>query len=405
MNACLERPCLNETLQILDILTNKNLLEEGLKIEYLENANVSPNIKLAILFRRYYGIYFIQDDEAWETPENLIRNIVTHKRKERFKKDKYWSIWKEEGYFFGFIEGFFHAQEGKNQLCKIRGRSISEDFLLPRFRQEILSHKFKIENQIDYFKTPAVFIERFETLEEFRLFLRVNKINRMVAKHANTNKGMHLNIYSSIKRIASDEALIEIFNEGVTNETALQIEKTLFQRNSPLTKKGLYAILSSFRGYGPKIAKMVMNLVFDIGIIAVDRRVLRSSIMLSLYELSPHYINKIVKKYNIQEDNKKEIAHKISSLSEKYSLLKTEEALNDIFQTSPFLSEADYLLFMYNGGEGWNFNFEAQELHGKGDMCRVGKCCFDKDGICLLRKKVQYKEYAEKSIVKVLRYN
>ena len=395
----------NSSFQVLDIISNPNLNEDFLKQTILEKEDQDPELKLAVLFRRYYGVYPLNENEENLEPSKLISHIVKYKRRKKFTEDRYWSIWKEEGYFFGFVEGFFHAQEGKNQLCKIRGRRLDEDFLLTPTRRNNITRKFNIINQIDYFKNPDIFVYRFQTLEEFRVFLRINKIERMVGRREGMQKGMHYNIYTAICEIAKDEALKEIFKNGVIDEETGKINNKFFDSNMPLTSNGLFSILSSFKGYGAKISKMVMNLVFDIKIVAVDRRVLRSSIILNLVNLSNTYISKVQNKFNLS-NNKKEIADKISALSEKYALSKTEEVLNTNLANSYFLSEADFLLFMYNGGDGWNFKDEMIKLDEKEEICRVGRCCFDEKGVCKLRRKFEYKEYdeSEASQVSVLRY-
>ena len=396
---------MNNYLKILDIITNPNLNEEFLKQNILEKSEEEGDLKLAVLFRRYYGIYELIEKEEQIHPKDMITKIVQHKREARFKDDKYWSIWKEGGYFFGFVEGFFHAQEGKNQLCKIVGRSLEEDFLLTQTRKNELKRKFGVEFQIEYFKNPDIFAFRFKNLEEFRVFLRINKIERMVGRKEGMQKGMHFNIYTAIIEIAGDEALKEIFKNGVINPETGQIDKKFFDSNLPLTKNGLFAVLSSFKGYGAKISKMVMNLVFDVKIIAVDRRVLRSALLLDLVKLTNAYTEKVKTKFDFKDEQKKQIIDKISSLSEKYALSKAEEVLNESFANSHFLSEADFLLFMYNGGDNWNFKQQIEELDKKEDICRVGKCCFDETGVCKLRRKFEYKEYGEeKSQISVLRY-
>lgn len=393
---------MNNSLKILDILTNKNLVDEFLRKEVLESKIENPEVKLAVLFRRYYGTFTLIDKENLE-PEQIIKKIIYFQRQKRFGEDKYWSIWREDGFFFGFIEGFFHAQEGKNQLCKIKGKPIRDDFLIPNFRKTDIMKKYKIENQIDYFKNPDVFVFRFETLEEFRVFLRVNKIERMVGKLANTKRGMHFNIYDSVNRVAKSEDLKQIFAEGVMNEAG-EIDRYLFESKTRITKNGIHAILGSFMGYGPKLVKMVMNLVFDIPIIAVDRRILRSAVMLSMVNLKEDYVARIKSKFEIEHSEMEKIAHKISSLSEKYALGKAEDRLNQTFLHSPFLSEADYLLFMYNGGAGWNFHENMKKLDAKGEMCRLGKCCYDDTGVCRLRRKVEYQEHSSSpSSVQILR--
>ena len=383
---------MNKTLRIFEILTKPNLLEEVLKEEILESDFEQHEVKLAVLFRRYYGNYSLSTEEEELPLEAMIQKIVKTKRKERFEKDKYWSIWKEDGLFFGFMEGFFHAQEGKNQLCKIRGKKIDNDFLIDKTRQWNLKNEFGIESQSDYFKSPDIFAFRFQTLEEFRVFLRIHKIERMVPKSIDVPKGMHLNIYQSAIAISKDTKLKKIFREGLVNSENGEIDKSFFDISAKLTKTGLYTILSSFRGYGPKISKMVMNLVFDVPIIAVDRRVLRSAIMLSLVELKDEYYEKIKNKFEMQSAGKKELADKISAISDLYALSNTETVLNEMFANSAFLSEADYLLFMYNGGDGWNFHEDVKKLDAAGEMCRLGKCCFDETGACLLRRKVEYAE-------------
>lgn len=385
---------MNNSLKILDIITNKNLDEDYLKLSILQNPAEHFAPKIAVLFRRYYGLYNLTtEDENENNPDILIKKIVKHKREKRFTENKYWSIWKEEGRFFGFIEGFFHAQEGKNQLCKIVGRKIDEDFLILKHEQRNLKETFNIENQIDYFKYPEVFAERFKTQEDLRVFLRINKIQRMVARRENA-KGMHYNIFSAAIEIAKDYNLKNIFKHGINGDVKF------FESKNKLEAEGLRLILSSFSGYGPKITKMVMNLVFDVPIVAVDRRVLKSAILLNLVQLNNVYIEKIKTKYGLENANFKQVTDKISSLSEKYPLTKTEEELNIMFHSSPFVSEADYLLFMYNGGDNWNF---AEE---ESDVCKVGKCMFDEKGICKLRKKVEYEESFEMpSQVAVLRYN
>ena len=397
--------CMNNSLKVLEVLTNPNLDEEFLKASVLQ-SDEHFNQKLAVLFRRYYGVYTLNKKEATIEPDVMIKKIVQHKREKRFEEDKYWSIWKEEGHFFGFIEGFFHAQEGKNQLCKVRGRKLNEDFLLTKSRQSELKLKFGIENQVQYFKNPDVFAFRFRTLEEFRVFLRINKIERMVGRREGMVKGMHYNIYEAGIAVAKDEALKQIFKEGVLNKETGEIEKKFFDSELKLTKNGLYAVLASFKGYGPKIAKMVLNLVFDVPIVAVDRRVLRSALALKLVALQPAYFTKIKFRHGMEGASEKELIDKISSLSEKYALEKTEEVLNVSFSNSAFLSEADYLLFMYNGGDGWNFKEDIKKLEEKSPVCRVGKCCFDEAGVCLLRRKFEYKEYTgEEAKVAVLRTN
>ena len=225
------------------------------------------------------------------------------------------------------------------------------------------------------------------------MFLRINKIQRMVARTENT-KGMHHNIFMAGTEIAKDYNLKNLFKHGVHSDIRF------FESKNKLDAEGLKLILSSFSGYGPKIAKMVMNLVFDVSIVAVDRRVLKSAICLNLVQLAPAYIQKVKEKHLLHNASFKEVADKISSLSESYALKKTEEELNLMFSHSHFISEADYLLFIYNGGDNWNFNTEE-----KGEeICRVGKCCFDKDGVCKLRKKVEYAEHEAPSQVAVLRY-
>lgn len=386
---------MNNSLKILDILTNKNLDEAFLRQTILENKTEDFSLKLAVLFRRYYGVYVLSEEEEIEEPEKIIKKIVSIKRTERFTQNKYWSIWKEEGRFFGFMEGFFHAQEGKNQLCKIRGRTIEDDFLITKHKQRHLKQTFQINNQIDYFKHPEVFAERFETQEDLRVFLRINKIQRMVARRENA-KGMHHNIFLAGSEIAKDYNLKNLFKHGIHNEVKF------FESTNKLDPEGLKLILSSFSGYGPKITKMVMNLVFDVFIVAVDRRVLKSAILLNLVQLAPAYINKIKEKFNLQNANEKEVADKISSLSEKYPLTKTEKELNFMLAGSYFISEADYLLFMYNGGDNWNFEKTIKE----DEICGVGKCCFDENGICKLRKKLEYEDNSDNpSSVSVLRYS
>lgn len=392
---------MNKDLKVLDILTNKNFIEDILKKHYLEEEHEDCELKLAVLFRRYYGVYNEDFNEKLLPPSQIIKNIIQFKRLERFTQNKYWSIWREEGLFFGFIEGFFHAQEGKNQLCKIKGRKIEEDFLLPNFRKLEIKKKFKIVDQIDYFKSPESFVFRFQDLEEFRIYLRVNKIDRMVARRENILKGMHFNIYKSVLEISKNEDLKQIFEGGLINPETGKIDKKFFDSEVALTQNGLYAVLSSFMGYGPKIAKMVMNLVFDVPIIAVDRRVLRSALMLSMFNLNAFYYDKIISKFNMQNCNKKQLIDKVSSLSERSILMKAENKLNTMFKNSYFLAEVDYLLFTYNGGEGWNLEYSKEE-----NLCRVGRCCFDEFGTCMLRKKVEFKDNAEeKTTIKTFRYN
>jgi hypothetical protein len=373
---------MNNLLKILEILTNPNLNEEDLRVNILKKED-NLDVKLAVLFRRFYGVFKLEDEFSTQ-PLEIISKIVQFKRRERFEKNKYWSIWKEEGFFFGFVEGFFHAQEGKNQLCKIRGQTIEEDILLTSNRKSEIKKKFGNISQLDYFKNPDIFVFRFRSLEEFRVFLRVNKIERMVGKREGMQKGMHFNIYVAICEIAKDEFLKEVFKNGVLNKDTGKIDAKFFDSKNCITKNGLYAILSSFKGYGPKISKMVMNLVFEVGIVAVDRRVLRSALVLKMVQLKEDYLEKIAKKFNLQ--NFDDIAYKTSSLSEKYALKTTEDILNRELYSSPFLLEADFLLFTYNGGEGWNFNKESFD----DDVCKVGRCLLDEEGVCKLRKKFQY---------------
>jgi hypothetical protein len=397
---------MNNSLKILEILTNPNLKDDFLHKSVLEDKEEHYDLKLATLFRRYYGAYILKEEESTIEPNKMIEKIVKTKREKRFTEDKYWSIWKEDGYFLGFVEGFFHAQEGKNQLCKIKGRTLEEDFLLTTARIYDLRQKYNIKYQIDYFKNPDIFVSRFQNLEEFRVFLRINKIERMVGRKEGMVKGMHYNIYTAIYEISKDEALKEIFKKGVLNKETGEIDKKFFNSEIPLTKNGLFAILSSFNGYGAKISKMVMNLVFDVKIVAVDRRVLRSAIILNLVLLSDFYLNKVKMRFKLEGANLKEVADRVSSLSEKYALTRTEEELNEKFENSPFLSEADFLLFMYNGGDGWNILEELAKIDSQQEICRVGKCCFDETGVCRLRRKFEYKEHSkEPSKISVLRYN
>jgi hypothetical protein len=373
---------MNNLLKILEILTNPHLKEDDLQKNILAKEE-HFDVKLAVLFRRFYGVFKMEEGECLE-PIKIIEKAVLQKRLERFTQNKYWSIWKEEGYFLGFVEGFFHAQEGKNQLCKIRGQNLEDDLLLTPLRKSELKKKFGDISQIDYFKNPDIFVFRFRTLEEFRVFLRVNKIERMVGKKEGMQKGMHYNIYTAICEIAKDEFLKEIFKNGVINKETGKIDTKFFDSKNPITKNGLFAILASFKGYGPKISKMVMNLVFDVWLVAVDRRVLRSSLTLKMVDLGNDYITKISTKFDLK--NPKEIADKIASLSEKYALKKAEEVLNKELSNSPFLSEVDFLLFMYNGGDGWNLPPKPLE----DEVCGVGRCLRDENGICKLRKKVSY---------------
>jgi hypothetical protein len=391
---------MNNYLQILNILTNINCNEDQLRqIIFDDDAQEEHELKFAILFRRYYGVYKMTTEEEIINPKEMIIKIVQFKRDERFAKNKYWSIWKENGYFFGFIEGFFHAQEGKNQLCKILGRKIEEDFLLNNLRRKEIQKKFNITDQIDYFKNPDIFVFRFKNLEEFRVFLRINKIQRMVAKKEGTQKGMHFNIYNAVLEISQDESLKAIFQDGILNKKTGELEKQFFESDTFLTTNGLLAILSSFKGYGAKISKMVMNLVFDIKIIAVDRRVLKSSITLNLIDLS-NYIQKIKNKFQLHNNNKKEIATKISSISDQSILNEADKMLNIKFSKSLFLSEIDFLLFMYNGGDNWNISQETKK-----EICEVGNCLLDEFGVCKLRKKIEYQEYkGENSEIEVFRY-
>jgi hypothetical protein len=202
------------------------------------------------------------------TQSNITPQNVLNFRKARFINDEYWAIWKKYGEFFGFLEGFFHKTDGTNQLYKIP------------------------ENEKFLFQFPQNIVDNFKSDKDLALYLQKHNIKRMV-------------------------------NENARNLILASTE--LYEANTILKPKNLEELMK-YRGYGRKIANMVMNVVFDIPRIAVDVRVFRAGVNLGL--LPKEFLN---------QHNK-----------DKFKI-KAEMILNEMFKDSKFLIEMDYLLFQEGG--------------------------------------------------------
>lgn len=154
----------------------------------------------------------------------VTKEVVLQKRSARFELDPYWKIWKEYGKCFAFLEGFFHKQNGQNQLDKIP------------------------ESDKMFFTDPAILLRTFETSDKLAIYFQRHGIRRMV------------NVISEEIILACNKLVAE------------------FNNNVPRTRHELMM----FSGYGRKIANMLLNCAFDQPTIAIDVRVYRSALALGL---------------------------------------------------------------------------------------------------------------------------
>ena len=175
----------------------------------------TPHAIAEQLFRKHYA--YPQQIEITET-------MVWEARRYRFEQNTYWSIWKSYGVFFAFVVGFFHRQDGTNQLYKIP----DEDKTI--------------------FQSPKKLRSAFDSEKDFAQYLSSYNIKRMVNQNA-----AHI--------LAACDRIIDNYN-GCVPQT---LEELL-----------------QFRGYGRKIANMFLNVAFDKPRIAVDIRVFRAAVRLGL---------------------------------------------------------------------------------------------------------------------------
>ncbi|MFT4968168.1 MAG: endonuclease III [Candidatus Deianiraeaceae bacterium] len=176
------------------------------------------------LFKRSYPQY----KDYMDISDQDVRNA----RSERFANDEYWAIWRQYGNVVGFIEAFFHKQNGFNMLPRIFSKYPDE---IPTFQN--------CEEFLKRFKDDKVLVVLFEDCG----------ITRMRHTIAET-------IWNAVFKLQNEYG-------GVVPQKRWQ--------------------LLNFNGFGRKIANMLMNLTFDLPEIGIDVRVFRAACNLGFIPFSP----------------------------------------------------------------------------------------------------------------------